>query len=169
MGFVHYSEGFLFSNCHSPIALYFIRLTNMRTRLSVLGKRRIKSELFMKSVYIAKQTRWNHSCSENVTVVCKTFFASQGSLLFSQKQAVRQSMDLLPSWWQGKRCCEGIVTLHSSLLEQAEQKQNCGEVLPSKGSLHLHVTPCVGCNPTTLIPNVYQDLLQLFRGRASCR
>ena len=57
MGFVHYSEGFLFSNCHSLIALYFCRLTNMRTRLSVLGKRRIKSELFMKSVYIGKQTR----------------------------------------------------------------------------------------------------------------
>lgn len=90
MGFVHYSEGFLFSNCHSPIALYFISLTNMRTRLSVLGKRRIKSELFMKSVYIAKQTRWNRSCSENVTVVCMTFFCltkqPKGSLRSNQSE-----------------------------------------------------------------------------------
>lgn len=61
------------------------------------------------------------------------------------------------------------MTLNSSLLDQVEQYQNCGEVLPFKGPLYLHVTPCAGCNSNTLIPNVYQDILQFLRGRGYCR
>lgn len=167
MGFVHYSEGFLFSNCHSPIALYLIRLTNMRTRLSVLGTRRIKSELFIKGVYIAKQTRWNHSCSENVIVVCKTFFASRSSLKALSEQPVRKSMDLLPSWWQGAMKRDSDFTFFTPRSREAVPELGWGPFF--KGPLHLHVTPCAGCNPTTLIPNVYQDLLLLLRGRGYCR
>lgn len=166
MGFVHYSEAFLFSNCHSPIALYFIRLTNMRTRLSVLGKRRIKSELFMKSVCIAKQTRWNHSCSENcVQDIFCVIKQPNGSMALSEatSEKIHGSTTKLVA---GKRLLwRGTVTLHSSLLDQEDQYQNCGEVLHFKGLLHLHAMPCAGCNPTTLIPNVYQDLPQLLRDR----
>lgn len=41
--------------------------------------------------------------------------------------------------------------------------------LPFTESLHLHVTPSAGCNPTALVPNVYQDLLEVLKGSSYCR